>query len=120
MHKLFTAIWFSFYQEKTGTAYIMDGQQGKHLKLLIKKIETKVRERGMEPTEENMVNSFRGFLGMISDAWILDHLDIALVNSKFNILYSHAVRTNPFTAADRIEQIIRRTDTEGTATSRGY
>jgi hypothetical protein len=74
----------------------MDGQQGKHLKLLIKKIEAKVKEVGMEVNEETMQNSFKGFLGLITDKWILENLDISIVNSKFNVLYSKASR-NVFT-----------------------
>lgn len=106
MHKLFVTIWFDYYKAKTGQVYCMDGQQGKHLKLLIKKIESKVIERGMEVNDETMSNSFKGFLGMIQDKWILENLDISIINSKFNVLYSKAVRTNPFTAGDRIEQIL--------------
>ena len=113
MHKLFVLIWFDYYKSKTGQTYLMDGQQGKHLKLLIKKIEAKIIERGMEVNEETMTNSFRGFLGMITDKWILDNLDISIVNSKFNILYATAVRTNPFTVSDRIDAIISRNDSKG-------
>lgn len=75
----------------------MDGQQGKHLKQLIKKVEFKIKEMGMEVNEDTMTNSFKGFLGLIQDKWILDNLDISIVNSKFNVLYSKASR-NVFTA----------------------
>lgn len=79
-----------------------------HLKQLIKKIESKVKERGMEVTEENMTNSFKGFLMLIKDKFTLENLDISMVNSRFNILYGKAVRENPFTAKERITEILRR------------
>lgn len=112
MHKLFVSCWHRYYTEKTGQVYIYDGQQMKHLKLLIKKIETKIRERGMEPNEENMTASFNGFLSMIKDKWILEHLDIAIINSKFNQLYVAAVRENPFTAHQRLERLISEQDSQ--------
>lgn len=76
------------------------------MKQLIKKIEAKVKEKGMEVNETTMQNSFRGFLALIKDQWILDNLDISIVNSKFNVLYSKAVKSNPFTQGDRIDQIL--------------
>jgi len=106
MYKQLLEIWFNFYKYKTGQVYCMDGQQGKHLKQLIKKIEGKVKESGLEVNEATMQNSFRGFLALIKDQWILDNLDISIINSKFNVLYSKAIRSNPFTQGDRIDQII--------------
>lgn len=84
----------------------MDGQQGRHLKQLLKKIEAKVKEKGMEPTEDNILNSLKGFLNSIKDPWILDHLEISLINSKFNVLYSNAIKHSPFQNAQRISNIV--------------
>jgi len=105
-------IWFAFYKHKTGQQYVMDGQQGKHLKMLLKKVETKVKQQGMEASNENVLNSLKGFLSSLNDQWILEHLEIAIINSKFNILYAKAIRSNPFTATDRISDIVERRNSE--------
>lgn len=104
--KEYIKIWFDFYRLKTGQEYVFDGMQGKHLKQLISKIKTKVTQKGIEPTDENVMNSFRGFLSHLNDSWILDHLEISLVNSKFNVIYAKAIKSNPFTSASRIDDII--------------
>jgi hypothetical protein len=102
-----TAIWFDYYLACTGERYMFDGKDGKHLKLLLNKIKLKVIEKGMEPTEENILNSFRGFLTAITDKWIFDNLEIAIVNSKFNSLYVKAKQSSPFTRAHGISEIVR-------------
>jgi hypothetical protein len=99
--------WFDFYYLITGEKYIFDGKDGKHLKLLLKKIERKVSEKGMEPNEENVIQSFKLLLKSITDEWILDNLEIAIVNSKFNSIYAKAIKHSPFTKAERISEIVR-------------
>jgi len=84
-------IWFKYYSDKTRQNYLMDGTQGKHLKQLIKKVELKVIDVGMDASEENILNSLKGFLYSITDQWIIDHLDISIVNSKFNQLYVRSI-----------------------------
>lgn len=98
--------WFVFYHHHTKETYIFSGKDGFHLKQLLKKIELKVKEKGMEPTEDNILNSLKGFLNSIKDPWILDHLEISLINSKFNIIYATAIRDSPFQAAQRINNIV--------------
>lgn len=113
MFKSFVAIWFTFYQQKTGEQYVFDAKDGRHLKQLIKKVETKVRQKGFEPSEENITATFMGFLEEIKDPWILDNLEVAIVNSKFNVLYARAIRTNPFTQRNRTDDIIERRHSQG-------
>lgn len=109
MHKTAVEIWFTFYKFHTGETYVMDGQQGRHLKQLLKKIEAKVKERGLEVNETNVINSLKGFLNTVKDKWILEHLDISLINSKFNNLYVSAVRK---TNVIDLEGLITRQDSE--------
>lgn len=115
MYKQAVEIWFTFYRHHTGEQYVFDGKDGMHLKQLIKKIETKVKQKSIDPTEENIINSLKGFLNSLKDQWILDHLEISIVNSKFNILYAKAVRTNPFTSTDRINDIVERRNSQRAA-----
>lgn len=114
MYKIAVSIWFTFYEHHTGEQYVFDGKDGMHLKQLIKKIEIKMKQKNIEPTDENVTNSLKGFLNSLKDPWILDHLEISIVNSKFNVLYAAAVRTNPFTATDRISEIVRKRNSQGT------
>lgn len=87
---------------------MFDGKDGKHLKLLLKKIKTKVEEKGIEATDENILTSLKMFFNSLKDQWILDNLEIAIVNSKFNSLYAKAVRNNPFNRAEQLAESIRR------------
>src|SRR5690348_13615039 len=114
MYKVAVEIWFTFYKHHTGEQYVFDGKDGMHLKQLIKKITTKVEQKGLEPNETNIINSLKGFLNSLKDQWILDHLEISIVNSKFNVLYAKAVRNNPFTSADRISDLVERRNSQGT------
>lgn len=114
-----TAAWFDFYTMHTGERYVFDGKDGKHLKLLLKKIEIKVKEKGLEPSEENVINSLKGFLSSLKDQWILENLEIAIVNSKFNSLYAKAVRNSPFNKGQQIDEIVRSKYGTGTKSAAG-
>jgi len=113
MYKSAVVIWFTFYEHHTGEQYVFDGKDGRHLKQLLKKVEAKVKQKNMEPNEENILNSLKGFLNSVKDPWILEHLEVSLINSKFNSLYVNAVRNNPFTATDRISEIVRKRNSQG-------
>jgi hypothetical protein len=106
MHKESIAIWFKFYKHHTGEVYIMDGKQGMNMKQLLKKVSQKVVSRGMEASEENILNSLKGFLTSITDRWVLEHLEISLVNSQFNQLYSHAIRNSPLGIKNAVDSLI--------------
>lgn len=111
--------WFDFYHLHTGERYVFDAKDGKHLKLLLKKIEAKVKEKGLEPSDENVMNSFKGFLSTLKDQWILDNLEIAIVNSKFNSLYAKAVRNSPFNRGQQIDEIVKGRYGTGTKSAAG-
>lgn len=104
-HKQAVAIWFVFYKFHTGQTYLMDGVQGRHMKLLLKKIEAKVTERGMETSEDNILNSLKGFLNLVKDPWVIENLDISIVNSKFNVLYKNASKNS--LGASRLDDLIK-------------
>lgn len=106
LYKSFIDVWFKFYKYKTGETYVFDGKDGRHIKQLIKKIQVKVSEKGIPETDENVINSFRGFLASLNDQWILDNLEVSIINSKFNIIYAKAIRNSPF--SKRIDDLIDR------------
>lgn len=113
MYKEAVSTWFHFYHCKTGQEYYFSGIDGRHLKQLLKKIESKVKEKSMEHTEENILNSFKGFLNTINDRWILEHLELKNVNSNFNSLYAQAFRNNPFTKAEQYIDFAKRKFSSG-------
>lgn len=107
MYKMAIDIWIIFYRHHTGENYLFNGKECTHLKQLLKKIEAKVKERGLEPTEENILNSLKGFLNTVKDPWILEHLEVSLINSKFNSLYVSAIKNSPIGVERAIDKIIR-------------
>lgn len=110
-------IWYQFYQLKKNTRYVFDGKDGRHLKQLLKKVEYKVLEAGIEADEGSILNSLTGYLHSIEDKWVLENLDISLVNSKFNILYAAAVKRNPFNTKSRIDEAFERKFGDSTSKS---
>lgn len=100
------SLWFKYYKDRTGENYVMDAKSGNHLKQLLKKIESKMREKGLEPTSDQVVNSLAVLLVSIKDKWILDNLEIAIVNGKFNAIIAQAKRNSPVMSASRIDDIV--------------
>ena len=103
-------IWFAFYQERKREKYMMDAKSGMHLKQLLKKIEFRLKDKGIEASEERVLNAFAVFLMVIKDKWILDNLELAIVNSKYNVIISKASEHSPFVVASRIADIIKGRD----------
>lgn len=100
-------VWMNFYKTRTGQSYAFSPIDASHMKGLLKKVSQKVVERGMELTDDNLINSLNGFLHSITERWILEHLELKNVNSNFNSLYVKAVANNPFQSAksfyDRVQ-----------------
>jgi len=66
-------IWFRFYEEKTGLKYRFTPKDGSHLKLLLHYFEQDLKQ-------------WEDFLYSIKDDWVLEHLELGIVNSKLNSL----------------------------------
>lgn len=113
LYKSAVDVWYSFYRYKIGEEYVFDKKDGFHLKQLLSKIETKLKQKGMDTGPEMVINSLKGFLAALNDQWILDHLEISIVNSKFNVAYSRAVKSSPFTASSRIDDLINKRHSPG-------
>jgi hypothetical protein len=108
IYKVAVDIWFQFYRAKTGQEYVFSGIDGKHIKQILTKVKTKVVQKGLEPTDENILNSFRGLLMSINDKWMLENLEIKNVNCNFNSTYAKAVRNNPFTKSQQYTDFAER------------
>lgn len=107
LHHRLIEVWMDYYQQTTGQRYeFLGAKDGTAIKSLRKKVIAKMEEKQIEASDENVLNSLRGFLATIKDQWILDNLEIAIVNSKFNSLYAKAVRNSPFTKGQQINNIV--------------
>lgn len=98
--------WMNYYKIKTGHTYAFAGVDAANLKLLIKKIEFKIIDKGMDATPEMLTNSLTGFLQSINDKWILEHLELKNVNSNFNTLYVKAINKSFINRGQQIDDII--------------
>lgn len=107
-------IWMSFYKNKTGHSYAFAAVDAANLKHLLKKIEFKVEDKGLECTPEMLINSLNGFLSSITDKWILEHLELKNVNSNFNTLYVKAINKSFINRAEQIDDIIAGRNSAGT------
>lgn len=105
-------VWTTYYKGKTNEDYYWTAKDSVHLKQLMKKIEHKLVSRSMEPTPENIVNSFGMFLNSISDRWILQNLEVAIINSKWNSLYVAATKTSTIGVRDSVEEYLRNKDSK--------
>lgn len=99
-------LWFQFYQDRKNERYMMDGKSGAHLKQLIKKLETRLKDKGYEANEDQILNALAFFLLSITDKWILENLEISIVNSKYNVIISKAANSSPFVTSSRVADII--------------
>lgn len=102
-------IFLNFYKDKHKTKYIFEGQKdGNNLKQLIGKLEVKCREEEMPDTVENLCNLFNLILNSINDQWILSHLSISLLNSKFNDIYKKpsAKKSGAYSAVSLFNQML--------------
>ena len=99
-------VWMSFYKVKTGQSYAFAPIDAANLKQLLRKIEFKILDKGMEVTPDMLTNSLNGFLSSISDKWILEHLELKNVNSNFNTLYVKAINKSFINRGQQIDDII--------------
>lgn len=107
LHHKAIEVWMDYYTQQTGQKYFFLGaKDGTAIKQLLTKVKAKCEEKSIDPTEENILNSLRGFLFSLKDQWILDNLEIAIVNSKFNSLYAKAIKSSPFGRRQQIDDIL--------------
>jgi hypothetical protein len=89
------AVWNEFYSKKKGIPYLYQGKDFTHLKQIVIKITQLHKAQGLTEDDQAIINSFKVFLEHINDNWILENLEIAIINSKFNIIYSKITSQNP-------------------------
>jgi hypothetical protein len=91
------------YEKKKSTGYYWTAKDGAHLAPLLKKIESKVKEKhGEDYTTQNIYEGFSVILENINDVWILDNLSIPIVNSKFNEIFTQ-IKNGKSNSKDKYE-----------------
>ena len=88
------------YKKWYSTRYYFTAKDAQSLKLLLKKIEAKLKEQNTVIDDKIMAQSFELFITKIynlNDAWLRDHFTLAIINSQFNSIYlrfKHPVNGN--------------------------
>lgn len=77
------------YRESKGTDYYWTAKDSANLIHLLSKVESKVRERwGEQYDTVKVYEAFTVIIGSITDTWVIDNLSIAVINSKFNEIFT--------------------------------
>lgn len=76
-----------FYFDKTGELYYWTGVDAAKVSPLKNKLTAKIKEKNSakkEVTDQDVIDGFEFLLSIIKDEWILSHLSMAIIDSKFN------------------------------------
>lgn len=94
-------LFLDFYLNKKGDNYLWDVIDGTNLPKLIAKIKNKILEKsGTENCADSEIEKgFDLILKNINDEWVIDNLSLAIVNSKFNTIFSK-IKNNAGTTKD--------------------
>ncbi len=90
-HTLCKNVFLDYYQDKNGTGYDWSAKDGKAMSLLIPKIERKFKEKNVAPKKESVADTLRIILYKIEDDWLLRNMDMTIINSQFNKIYTQVI-----------------------------
>lgn len=82
--------WKKVYPELTGAEYYWTAQDAQAMKLLIKKITSKLKEQNNLIEDNLIITSIEQYVRKVyqlNDKWYNDHFNVSLLNSHFNQLY---------------------------------
>lgn len=81
-----------FYKKTKCIDYEWSAKDASNMKLLLQKIRHSRESRGVPLAcdDENMIEALKGFFSYINDPWLLEHLDVANINSKYNEIVAAA------------------------------
>ena len=63
---------------------MFDSREGKHLKDILKKIDSLLKAKKEACTETDTEESFRYIITNITDKWLLERFTLSKINSQFN------------------------------------
>lgn len=110
IYKSAREVFESFYSEKTSNAYYWEGKDAGCMKQLLTKLKNDMESRGEAVTTENTIQKLSHFLHIITDKWILSHLSVTVVNSKYNEIISCAASNLQTANNMEIESISQQDD----------
>ena len=70
-----------YYKDTFGNNYYWSAKDAGGMAQLLKKIKFQM---GGEPTDDMLIDSLRSLLSSITDKWVLEHMSIPILNSKYN------------------------------------
>ena len=70
--------------------YYWTAKDAGNMKQLLNKIKFSRESRGLDVDDDSMIFALNAFLNSISDQWILQHLETATINSKYNEIVAKA------------------------------
>ena len=79
-----------YYLDTTEEEYYFTAKDAGNLNQILKKFRYLVMKKGKEGTDEELLEAFDYLLHSIHDEWVLDHLSVSIINSKFNELTQQA------------------------------
>ena len=74
--------------------YYWTAKDAGQIKQLLDKIRFSRKSRGLDIDDDSMIFALNAFLNSISDQWILQHLEPATINSKYNEIVANAKKAN--------------------------
>ena len=74
----------SYVKSKINPDYVFDSREGKHLKDILKKIDSLLKAKKEAYTETDTEKSFRYIITNITDKWLLERFTLSKINSQFN------------------------------------
>lgn len=96
-HALCRAVFTEFYLSHKNLTYSWSGKDAGTMPILIGKLISKIKEVEKPVTPENIKESFILLLDKIpslKDQWIYNNLEIAIINSKFNVIIDQSINGN--------------------------
>lgn len=101
-----------YYKRQTGIDYVWSAMDANHMKLLLQKIRhsRENREVPLDCDDEKMIEALKGLFSYINDPWLLEHLNVSIINSKYNEIVAAAKGKKSIQPSMEIGRIITEYD----------
>ncbi len=105
-----------YFRETFGSDYYWEPKDAGNMSRLIKKLNFQRKQKGLECSDNGILEALEYLLRSIDDGWIFENFSVSNINSKFNEILSQArskrngktKRDNP--DADRLEWLARKAE----------
>ena len=79
-----------YFEKKTGEKYYWKVADAVQMKRLINQLKFSRASRGLPTTDDDLLSALQVFLDKINDNWMLAHLSVSNISSKYNELVAQA------------------------------